>query len=400
MAMRGEAAELPGSREPPSRAGFVELLFDVVLVFAFTRLSDRLVEQLNWYGFYSAMVLTLALWWLWYRMAWTANRYDPTRPMIQVMVIVTMFGALLMAAALPAAYRERGVVFAGVFVAIEVLRHLWLVLFGGGGPYARLVSVRIVFWACLSAVPWLAGIFARDGARLVWWTVAVFIDYAGGLLDFPTPWLGRAGLRGQPIAEGHLTERYRQVLIIAFGESILISGIQISPYGFQRDRTVALVVAFVITVLFWQIYYYRAGELLPAAIASSRAPAYVGDLASYAHLLMVVGVAVSAVGDRLTISHPLGEAAPSLVAVTLGGPALFLVGRGMLDYAGFSRVSWSRPSGLLALAVLIPVALLLPPLLVAVAAAVVLVGVATANVISWRVFPREMAPPPGLPRKG
>ncbi|MEU8262701.1 low temperature requirement protein A [Micromonospora sp. NPDC048999] len=86
--MRGAATELPGSREPPSRAGFVELLFDVVLVFAFTRLSDRLVEQLNWCGFYSAMVLTLALWWLWYRMAWTANRYDPTRPMIQVMVIV------------------------------------------------------------------------------------------------------------------------------------------------------------------------------------------------------------------------------------------------------------------------------------------------------------------------
>ncbi|MEU8262700.1 hypothetical protein AB0C02_18990 [Micromonospora sp. NPDC048999] len=78
---------------------------------------------------------------------------------------------------------------------------------------------------------------------------------------------------------------------------------------------------------------------------------------------------------------------------------MFLVGRGMLDYAGFSRVSWSRPSGLLALAVLTPVALLLPPLLVAVAAAVVLIGVAAANVISWRVFLREMAPPPGLPHK-
>jgi low temperature requirement protein LtrA len=273
------------------------------------------------------------------------------------------------------------------------------VLFGGGGPHPRRVSIRIVFWACLSAVPWIAGIFAHDGARLVWWTVAVLIDYAGGLLDFPTPWLGRAGLRGQPIAEGHLTERYRQVLIIAFGESILSSGSQFSPHGFQRDRTAALVVAFLITVLFWQIYYYRAGELLPAAIASSRAPAYVGDLASYAHLIMVIGVAVSAVGDTQIILHPFGETALSRIAVILGGPALFLVGRSMLDYAGFSRVSWSRPIGLLALGVLTPVTLLLPPLLVAVAATVVLAGVATSNVISWRLYPRKMAPPPGLPPK-
>ncbi|MFF5072184.1 low temperature requirement protein A [Micromonospora olivasterospora] len=393
---RGKAAELPGSRQPPNRAGFVELLFDVVLVFALTRLSDRLVEQLNWRGFYSALVLTLALWWLWYRMAWTANRYDPTRPMIQFMVIVTMFGALLAAAAVPRAFEQGGGVFAGVVVAVGVLRHLWLVLFGGNS-YPRQVSVRIVFWSCLSAVPWLAGIFGGGEIRLALWTLAVLIDYAGGLLDFPTPRLGRAGLRGQPIAEEHLTERYRQVLIIAFGESILTSGVQLSPYGFERERMGALVVAFVITVLFWQIYYYRAGEILPAAIASSRVPAYVGDIASYAHLVMVIGVAVSAVGDKLIISQPFGVTEPSRALVILGGPALFLLGRSMLDYAAFSRVSWSRPIGLVVLAALTPVAHLLPPLLVAVVAALVLAGVAISNAISWRLYPRAIAPPPGVP---
>lgn len=396
MAVRGGAWELPGSREPPRRAGFVELLFDVVLVFAFNRLTDRLYGQLDWQGFYSALVLTMALWWLWYRMAWTTNRYDPTRPMVQVMVVVTMFGALLLAAALPAAFRDRAVVFATVYVAVEVLRHLWLVLFGGDG-YQRLVSVRIVFWACLSAVPWLAGIFTDRPTRLVLWSLAVVIDYAGGLLDFPTPRLGRAGLRGQPIAEEHLTDRYRQVLIIAFGENILTSGIQFSPYGFERERTAALVVSFVLTVLLWQIYYYRAGELLPLAIARSRSPAYVGDLASYAHLIMVIGVAVTGVGDKLIISHPAGGTQLSWVVVIFGGPALFLVGRAMLDYAAFSRISWSRPIGIAVLAVLAPATVVLPPLLVATVATLAVAGVAASNAISWRMFPREMAPPSGLP---
>jgi low temperature requirement protein LtrA len=354
---------------------------------------------LDWGGFYSALVLTMALWWLWYRMAWTANRYDPTRPMVQVMVIVTMLGALLLAAAVPAAFRDRAAVFATVYVAVGVLRHLWLVLFGGDG-HQRLVSVRILFWACLSAVPWIAGIFTDGSTRIILWSIAVLIDYAGGLLDFPTPWLGRAGLRGQPIAEEHLTERYRQVLIIAFGESILTSGIQFSPYGFERERTAALVVAFVVTVLLWQIYYYRAGELLPAAIASSRAPAYVGDLASYAHLVMVIGVGVTGVGNKLIISQPLGGTEGSWIATIFGGPALFLVGRGMLDYAAFSRVSWSRPIGVLVLAALAPTTIMLPPLLVAAVAAVVLAGVATSNAITWRLFPRKMAPPPSVPPEG
>ncbi|MFJ8580850.1 hypothetical protein [Micromonospora sp. NPDC093277] len=37
------------------------MLFDVVLVFAFTRITGRLIEHLTWSSFYSAMVLALAL---------------------------------------------------------------------------------------------------------------------------------------------------------------------------------------------------------------------------------------------------------------------------------------------------------------------------------------------------
>lgn len=285
-------------------------------------------------------------------------------------------------------------VFASIYVSVQVLRHLWLVLLGGDRQ-SQLVSLRILFWSALSAVPWITGIFAEGNARMAWWTLAVGLDYLGGILDFPTPRLGRAGLRAQWVAEEHLTERYRQVLIIAFGETILISGIQFSPYAFQPDRTAALIVAFVTTVLLWRIYFYRAGLLLPAAIASARAPGHVGELASYAHVLMVAGIGTSAVGDKLTIADPFGQTELASVLAILGGPALFLVGRGMLDYVAFSRVSWSRPIGVVVLAALIPVTLRLPQVLVAVVAAVVLTGIAAANALAWRLTPRTPAPPPG-----
>ncbi|MCW3814611.1 low temperature requirement protein A [Micromonospora sp. DR5-3] len=374
--------------------GFVELFFDVVFVFAFTRFSERLVENFTWPNTWTTLLLILAMWWLWYRTVWTTNRYDADRPAIQLMVIVTMLGTLLMSAAVPAAaLTERGVVFAGVYVTLQVLRQLWLLRLGDKDGYPRLVNIRILFWAAMSAVPWIAGTFVQDGPRLALWTVALLIDYGGGILDFPTPRLGRAGLRGQPIAEEHLTERCRQLLIIALGEAVLASGIQFSPYGFQRDRTVALLVSFLITVLLWQLYHYRAGALLKAAIASASAPARIGELAAYAHLVMVIGVSLSAVGDTLIITHPSGHTKWTWVVVIFGGPALFLLGRSMLDYVVFSRVSWSRPIGVLLLAALAPAALRLPPVVVAMVAALVLAGIALSNVVAWRLAPRALAPP-------
>lgn len=173
----------------------------------------------------------------------------------------------------------------------------------------------------------------------------------------------------------------------------MASGIQFSPYGFERDRTVALLVSFVITVLLWQLYYYRAGVLLRAAIASASAPARISELAAYAHLIMVIGISLSAVGDTLIITHPLGHTKWTWIAVIFGGPALFLVGRSMLDYAVFSRVPWSRPIGVLLLAALAPAALRLPPVVVAMVAAVVLAAIALSNVVTWRLVPRAIAPP-------
>ncbi len=394
MAGSGGSAELSGSQQHPQPVGFVELFFDVVFVFAFTRFSERLVEEFTLVNAWATLVLMLAMWWLWYRMVWTTNRYNPDRPAIQLLVIVTMLGTLLMSAAVPAAaLTERGAVFAGVYVTVQVLRQLWLVLLGGKDGYPRLVNIRILFWTLMSAVPWIAGTFTRDDPRLALWTGAIIIDYVGGLLDFPTPRLGRAGLRGQPLSAEHLTERCRQLLIIALGEAVLASGIQFSPHGFQRDRTVALLVAFVTTVLLWQLYYYRVGALLRAAIASAPAPARVGELAAYAHLVMVIGVSLTAVGDTLIITHPFGHTERTWVAVIFGGPALFLVGRGVFDYVAFSRVSWSRPIGLLLLAALVPAAFRLPPVVVATVAAAVLAAIALTDVVLWRLVPQSLTPP-------
>jgi low temperature requirement protein LtrA len=134
--------------------------------------------------------------------------------------------------------------------------------------------------------------------------------------------------------------------------------------------------------------------VLSAAIAAVAKPGRLAAWASYAHLVMVGGSVVTAVGTELVITHPLGHSQPAWVVVILGGPALFLAGRAMLEYTVFARVSLDRLIGLLVLAALSPAMLHLPPLLVAVAVAAVLVGVAAVDAFRSRGRRRELPSPP------
>jgi low temperature requirement protein LtrA len=246
-------------------------------------------------------------------------------------------------------------------------------------------------------VPWIAGAVTQDSARVVLWTLAVAVDSAAKPLRWPAPRLGRAGAEEFSISSGHLAERFRQLFIIALGELILVTGLAFSGGGVEADRSAALVVSFATTVLMWRIYIYRAGELLGTAIAAARDPVRVGLTQAYSHLIMVAGIVVTAVGQELVIAHPFGQTRPAWTAVILGGPALFLAGRAIFEYAVFARVSRDRPIGLLVLAAAAPATLHLPPLFAAIAATAVLAGVAIADASRARRQPPEAPSPPGGP---
>jgi low temperature requirement protein LtrA len=372
------------------------LFFDLVFVLALTQLSRGLIQHLNWSGAFQTLVLLLALWGIWIHTAGLTDIFDPQRPPIQLLVTATMLGGLVLAAVAPEAFGKRGPVFAGAYLAINLGRSMFVVLVLPRHEVRRLYTRQLI-WFGVSAVPWIAGAVMQHSARAVLWTLAVVMDSAATAVRFPTPWLGRASAPEFAISGEHLAERYRQFFIIALGELILVAGLAFNGSGLGAGHTAALVVSFATTVLLWRIYIYRAGELLGTAIAAARDPVRVGLAQAYSHLLMVAGVVATAVGQELVITHPLGHTRPAWTAVILGGPALFLAGRALFEYAVFARVSRDRPIGLLVLAFAGPVTLFLPPLLAAIAATAVLSGIAIADASRARRHPPEPPSPPGGP---
>ncbi|PWR10883.1 low temperature requirement protein A [Micromonospora acroterricola] len=387
------AGRLLRKPEDPQQATFLELFFDLAYVYVLAQLSQVLRQDLTWPGAFHTLVLLLAAWWVWCNTATVPDRFNPQRPAIQLLIIAALIGSLVMAVALPTAFGAQGLVFAGAYLAIQVGRSVVLLLALRGHESQR-GAVRTLVWFGVSAVPWVAGALVHGTARKALWTLAVVLDYLAGKLRYPTPGLGRSPTSELPSAAEHLAERHRQFFIIALGELILVSASTFGGKGFAPDRTTAFVVSIATTVLLWRIYIFRAGELSAAAIAGSSDPARLGLSAFYAHLVMVAGVVVTAVGAELVIAHPSGHPQTAWTAVILGGPALFLVGRARFEYAVFGRVSRDRPIGLLALAALAPVMLLVPPLLAALAASAVLAGVAISDTVHQRGRPPEPPSPP------
>jgi low temperature requirement protein LtrA len=393
---RSRAGELLRKPEQPPRASFLELFFDLVFVFAFTRVSQQLLAALTSHrralltDTGKTLLLLMALLMVWFATAWITDLYDAGRPEIQLVVTGSMFGSLLMAVALPRAFGSGGLVFATTYVAIHIGRGLVLVP-ALRGHEAQRRAAGVLLWFAVSAVPWIVGAILHGSLRGALWTVAIAIDYAAGMLLYPAPWTGPTRSAWPVVAE-YLSERYRQLFIIALGELILVVGVD---HTNKHDGTIgghsaAFVVLFANTVLLWRIYTYRAGELLPDAIGAASNPGRTVRRALIAHLLMLVGVIANSAGYGLVIEHPVGHTEPVWVAAILGGPALFIVGRAAFERVVFNRVSRDRVIGLLVLVAVAPVMPFVTPLAVATTAVAVLAGIVIADAARVRGRPSNL----------
>jgi low temperature requirement protein LtrA len=354
----------------------MELFFDLVYVLAITQLTHLLLTQLTVLGAVQTMLLLLAVWWAWVDTAWITNWFDPDRGAVRLLLIAVMLLSLVMSGVLPEAYGDRGAWFAGAYAVIQVGRSAFAVAALGAEPGLRRNFQRILAWRTASAVLWLAGGLAHGPARTALWAGAVIVEYAAAAIGFYLPRLGRSTPADWPISGEHLAERCRLFLLIALGESLLVTGRSIGGLPMEAVALAAFTVAFLSTVALWWVYFDRTAEAAGKVIAQSPDPGRLGRSAyTYYHLPMIAGVIVSAVADERTIAHPGGPSDPATVATVLGGPALFLVGHTLFKRAVFNRVPPARPIAIATLAALVPVGPMLPPLALSAAATLVVAAV-------------------------
>ena len=369
------------------RVTHIELFFDLVFVFAITQLSRTLLEHLNLRGAFETLLLLLVVWWSWIYTVWMTNWLDPGTRHVRIALIVLMLVGLLMSTSISHAFDDRGLLFATAFVAGNIGRSLFILSAFRETPHQWRNFQRIITWQAASSIFWLAGGFADESTRDALWVAALAIEIAGPAMGFFVPGLGRSYTRDWVVAGDHFAERCELFLILSLGESILVTGATISELDLKLSTLFAFTIAFVGSVAFWWVYFDRGARASSEVIAHSDDSGRLARSAyTYFHLPMVAGIILAAVGDELTIAHPTGPTDAATAAVILGGPALFLAGHTLYKLAIFQQLSLSRLAGIAALALLVPVATLVSPITLAALATAVIIGIAIADILHYRVL--------------
>ncbi len=304
-----------------------ELFFDLVYVFAVTQLSHHLLGDLAWTGAAETLFLLLAVYWAWNYTTWMTNWFDPETVAVRLTLAFVMLASLLMAVAVPEAFGDRSLLFVGGYCALQIGRNAFVVAVTPAGPFHRNFQ-QILVWSVLSTPLWVAGAIADGEARWAMWLGALGLDLAAPLVRYVLPVYGRTPLREWEIDPGHFSERFQLFVIIVLGESIVAAGSAASGVvDLDPATVVALSLAFVGSTALWWLYFGPVTASALRRIASDDVPGQLGrDAYTYLHIPIVAGILLAAVGDELVIGHP-GDALGSAGAlITLGGPAVFLLG--------------------------------------------------------------------------
>lgn len=334
-----------------------ELFFDLVYVFAVTQLSHHLLHHLTLVGVVETLILWFAVWLGWQYTCWVTNWFNPETPQIRMMLFAIMLIGLLMASALPRAFADRGLLFAVCYAGMHVGRTLYI-LYHLGRDHALTPNFRrMLGWLSISAVFWLAGGLANSHWRILFWSIAVLCEYVSPMFGFALPILGRSRTSEWTIEGGHLAERCQLFVIVALGETILVTGATLSRVeAWTAPILIAFLTAFLGSLAMWWIYFATSGKDGSRVITHSSDPGRIGAYFHYIHAALVAGIIVTAVGNDLVIAHPDGHMTTAYVITLLAGPAIYLLGNALYKKVVYGQMPVSHVAGLAALVVLAPFA--------------------------------------------
>lgn len=332
----------------------VELLFDLVYVIAVTQISHLVIgHRVSLESVAQAGFLLLVVWWAWIYTTWMVNWFDPASEAVRFVLVMCGLASLVMSTALPLAFGDRALLFAGGYVSLQVGRNVAGLLMLDRAHGLRGTFERITAWSIVSGALWLLGALAGAGYRMEWWGPALAVDLIAPAVGYWLPGRGRAGTEEWSIEGGHFAERFQAFIIIALGESIGVTGLTAAAGSVRGRALVALVITFLQTGALWWLYFGEVAEHSRRELSNAKDPGRLArDAYTYLHLPIVAGIIMVAVAGHFVIVDPDHVAGGPLSVMVVGGPALYLAGESLFRLRMIGSVSAVRVGTMVALGAL------------------------------------------------
>ncbi|MFE3189334.1 low temperature requirement protein A [Nocardia sp. NPDC059240] len=376
----------------------LELFFDLVIVFAFTMVTDFAAHETTAVNLLRALLILAMLWWAWIGYSWLGNVVKADEGIARVALFVAMGAVFIIALTVPEAFHDLPGGWYGplVFViAYLIVRFIHLAVFWMASSHDAQLRRQVIRWAAgslsVASVLLVVGAVSHGTAQLVLWLAALVWDMG---------WTFFAGNEWRLYSPSHFAERYGLIVIIALGESIVEIGVGVAGLPISWSITVGSLLGLAVSGLLWWAYFDVAAMVVERAMHhadGARRIQIARNCYTFWHFPMIAGIVAMALGLKKVLSYVGGAQGHSLSDQLHGIPLFALYGgtaayvfalTGFRHYAT-GKVLMPRLVTGVALVVLIPVASLLPAL-----GALGLLCAVLATLIGYEVVryaqPREM----------
>ena len=126
------AVAAPEEEAIERRTTAVELLWDLVFVFAITQVTALMAHRPTWGRFGQAMLLLALVWWAWSAFVWAANAEEEDSRALRACLLAGTVLIFIVGLALPQAFGSEAVLFA---CAYALVRFVHLALYVDRAPH-------------------------------------------------------------------------------------------------------------------------------------------------------------------------------------------------------------------------------------------------------------------------
>jgi low temperature requirement protein LtrA len=335
--------------EPEERVTPLELFFDLVFVFAITQVTAFIAADPSWKGMIRGLLILAVVWWAWVGYAWLTNWLNTEEDRTRMVIFVSMASMFVVALAIPGAFNDHGLLFACSYAMVRIA-HILLYGYAANDEDVQKAVKRFAPTTATAIALLVVASFLDGVPQGALWLTAIVIDFAGGLIGGGREW---------KVHPGHFAERHGLIVIIAFGESIVATGLGAQGTGLTVQVVAAATLAIALAAALWWAYFDVVSIVAEKHLREAPRVQQVKmarDSYSYIHLLLIAGIVLSALGAKKTIAT-VDEPLAIVPAVALcGGVALYLVGHIAFRLRNIRSLNRQRLVVAIVAAALIPLA--------------------------------------------
>lgn len=318
----------------------LELFFDLVFVFALTRVTDWMADDPTPEALLRGVLILAVMWWSWVGYSWLGNVAKADEGLLRVGMFAAMAAVFIGAITIPEAFDDLPgglsgpVVFAVAYFVVRVVHLAMFWLLSREDPQLRGQIVRWIPSVLLGTVLLLAASEATGWLQTLLWGAALLGDYLGTLL---------AGASWRLNSVPHFAERHGLIIIVALGESIVSIGIGVAALPVSWPIIAASVLGLAVAAAMWWAYFDVTALQAEHAVGQAtgeRRIRLARNGYTFLHLPMVIGIIMMSLGLKKALEYIGGGSGHTLADHLHGVPLAALYG-GAAVYL-FAHVAFKR----------------------------------------------------------